>query len=435
MRKFLAIVLVFFLAPIVVGASTTVGPLDAGTAQSGTIGSCSDNMNWSVSTSDLSSNDSSFVSYTGSAWDSGNTTDIVEASNFGFNISGTVLGIKVELLGWTTAGGGTYNTMQLMTSPGATPTLVGSNKATGSLPTSDPGSTYQSFGSASDTWTAGLTGSDVSSSGFGVGACWTATSNNSHADIDHVRITITYDASPTLSISQPDGVSDTVAPGDPYNITYTLGDIDSTVTAAFSYDTDNTGLNGTAISGACATAAEGTNVTCSWDTTGMTPGTYYIYGVTNDGVNGDVSAYSAGQITISSPVSIPTLTTDAESGVGNTSATMNGTISDTGGETGAGTDYGFAWGTDSTLSAGDTSTTSLGNYSGTGTFSQAVTNLLSDTTYYYRAYATNSAGTGYGSTIEPFTTGVDTTPSRTLRLFEGYVLKLMQGSRLILYQQ
>ena len=41
--------------------------------------------------------------------------------------------------------------------------------------------------------------------------------------------------------------------------------------------------------------------------------------------------------------------------------------------------------------------------SGTGAFSENLTNLNSDTTYYYRAYATNIAGTSTGS-IQRFDT-------------------------------
>lgn len=109
---------------------------------------------------------------------------------------------------------------------------------------------------------------------------------------------------PTLSISQPDGTGDTVTQGSSYNVTYSLADTDNTVTAAFYYDTNNSGLDGTAITGACATAGEGSGVTCSWNTTGVTPGNYYVYGITNDGVNSQVSAYSSGQITIQSAGSL-----------------------------------------------------------------------------------------------------------------------------------
>ena len=103
---------------------------------------------------------------------------------------------------------------------------------------------------------------------------------------------------PSISISQPDGVSDTVVVGTSYNITYILSDSDDTVTAAFYYDDDNTGLNGVAITGHCATAAEGSGVTCAWNTSGMTPGSYYVYGITDDGTNPAENAYSTGTITI-----------------------------------------------------------------------------------------------------------------------------------------
>lgn len=114
---------------------------------------------------------------------------------------------------------------------------------------------------------------------------------------------------PTLAISQPDGASDTITVGDSYNITYTLADSDDTVTSAFYYDTDTDMAGGTAISGGCATAAEGTNTTCSWDTTGVTPGSYYIYGVTSgdSAIGGEVRAVSSGQITINSGASSLTL--------------------------------------------------------------------------------------------------------------------------------
>lgn len=109
---------------------------------------------------------------------------------------------------------------------------------------------------------------------------------------------------PTLTVSQPDGTGDTVTVGDLYNITYDLADPEQAVTVAMYYDVDAAGLNGTAITGACATGAEGTGVTCSWDTTGMTAGTYYVYGLTSDGIAAQVSDYSPGVITINAPATL-----------------------------------------------------------------------------------------------------------------------------------
>ncbi len=105
---------------------------------------------------------------------------------------------------------------------------------------------------------------------------------------------------PSLTVSQPDGASDTVIVGQSYNITYDLSDSDSVATVDFYYDSNGSGLDGTAIAD-CQNQAEGTGATCSWDTTGMTPGDYYVYGIASDGVN-EVNDYSPGVITIQSVV-------------------------------------------------------------------------------------------------------------------------------------
>jgi len=57
---------------------------------------------------------------------------------------------------------------------------------------------------------------------------------------------------PTLTVDEPNGTGDTVTVGQSYNIQYDLADTDDVVTVAFYYDTDNSGLDGTAITGACA---------------------------------------------------------------------------------------------------------------------------------------------------------------------------------------
>lgn len=80
--------------------------------------------------------------------------------------------------------------------------------------------------------------------------------------------------------------------------------------------------------------------------------------------------------------------------------TVSGLITNDGGATI--TEHGFAYGTLSTLSGGDTATTTLG-IGATGTFSQTLTGLIPNTTYFFRAYATNATGTTTG-TIESFTT-------------------------------
>ncbi|MFA6096807.1 MAG: IPT/TIG domain-containing protein [Candidatus Paceibacterota bacterium] len=107
---------------------------------------------------------------------------------------------------------------------------------------------------------------------------------------------------PVLSVIQPDGTSDTVAVGDPYNIMYDLSDAEDAATVNFYYDSDTNSGNGYTAIPTCQNQAEGSGAICSWDTTGITPGNYYIYGIATDGVNPDVSDYSPGMITINAAV-------------------------------------------------------------------------------------------------------------------------------------
>ncbi len=102
---------------------------------------------------------------------------------------------------------------------------------------------------------------------------------------------------PTLIVSDPDGIGDELIVGGLYSIVYTLDDMDDIVTAAFYYDTDSAGLDGTAIAGTCAAAPEGTGATCIWNTDGIIPDSYFIYGVADDG-KGEVSAYSTAPVRI-----------------------------------------------------------------------------------------------------------------------------------------
>jgi len=58
---------------------------------------------------------------------------------------------------------------------------------------------------------------------------------------------------------------------------------------------------------------------------------------------------------------------------------------------------GICWSTDSTPTINDSISVSSNE---NGSFTIAITNLKPDSTYFVRAYATNSVGTGYGSTIQ-----------------------------------
>jgi uncharacterized protein (TIGR02145 family) len=97
-------------------------------------------------------------------------------------------------------------------------------------------------------------------------------------------------------------------------------------------------------------------------------------------------------------VSIPVLTTAGVTGITSNSANCGGNISSDGGATV--TACGVCWSTSQNPSVSDNKTS---DFTGSVTFSSLITGLSPATPYYVRAYATNSAGTGYGN-IRTFST-------------------------------
>jgi uncharacterized protein (TIGR02145 family) len=95
-----------------------------------------------------------------------------------------------------------------------------------------------------------------------------------------------------------------------------------------------------------------------------------------------------------SGAAFPTLTTTSISSITSTSANAGGNISSDGGA--AVSARGLVYGTTSNPTL---SNTLLVIGSGTGSFLGTISGLTPNTTYYVRAYATNSAGTGYGNEI------------------------------------
>ncbi len=97
----------------------------------------------------------------------------------------------------------------------------------------------------------------------------------------------------------------------------------------------------------------------------------------------------------------PALTTTAATAVGSTTGTMNGNISSNGGA--AITSYGFYWSTTNGFADGAGTQVVIATSDFTGNISSNLTGLTVSIAYYYKAYATNSSGTTYG-TQQTFTT-------------------------------
>jgi len=132
---------------------------------------------------------------------------------------------------------------------------------------------------------------------------------------------------------------------------------------------------------------------------GLSPGT--IYYVRAYATNAAGTAYG-NQISFSTP-NIPTLTTNSITNITGTTASSGGNISSDGGT--SITTRGVCWSVNPSPTILNNITT---NGTGIGTFSSNLTSLMPGTTYYVRAYATNTAGTAYGNQIS-FTTSTSTT--------------------------
>ena len=103
----------------------------------------------------------------------------------------------------------------------------------------------------------------------------------------------------------------------------------------------------------------------------------------------DIGAYEA-------QLSAPTVTTQDVTAITTTTATGNGTITDLGSPNP--TAHGICWNTSGNPTTADNHTDE-GAASATGPFTASMTGLSPNTTYYVRAYATNTAGTVYGNEV------------------------------------
>ena len=117
-------------------------------------------------------------------------------------------------------------------------------------------------------------------------------------------------------------------------------------------------------------------------------------------VNASATVYGD-EITFTTLPVVPTLTTAAITLISGNSATGGGNVTVAGGA--VVTERGICFGKNHQPTVSDSKVT---NGTGTGAFVSSLTGLKGNTIYYVRAYAKNSAGTGYGPEVT-FTTLVD----------------------------
>lgn len=130
--------------------------------------------------------------------------------------------------------------------------------------------------------------------------------------------------------------------------------------------------------------------------TGLAPNTsYYVRAYATNNVG---TTYGSQLNFTTTPISVPTITTTSLSSITATSASSGGTITNDGGATV--TARGVCWSTNSNPTISDNKSS---DGTGTGVFSSSIAGLVASTTYYVRAYTSNSAGTAYGNEVS-FTT-------------------------------
>ncbi|MCX6148210.1 MAG: hypothetical protein NTW25_13320 [Candidatus Kapabacteria bacterium] len=129
-----------------------------------------------------------------------------------------------------------------------------------------------------------------------------------------------------------------------------------------------------------------------------------------------VDAGAGFSIFLQTPATAPTLTTTAISSLTGISSSSGGNVSSDGGS--AVTARGVVWSTSTNPTTALATKTSDGT--GTGSFTSSITGLSLNTTYYVRAYATNSIGTSYGNEISFTTLNIATLTTTAISLITGH---------------
>jgi hypothetical protein len=153
------------------------------------------------------------------------------------------------------------------------------------------------------------------------------------------------------------------------------------------------------------------DVAVSANLTGLQSATIYHYRI--KAVNAVNVTYSSDS-NFTTATSVAQLTTTAISSITSTNAISGGSISHDGGATI--TFRGVCWNTSSNPTTSFNKTT---DGTGIGSFTSNITGLTLGTTYYVRAYATNSLGTIYGNELSFTTNGLPTVTTSNIKDVKG----------------
>ncbi len=171
-----------------------------------------------------------------------------------------------------------------------------------------------------------------------------------------------------------------------HGATVTPGTSASSGDQAYSADADNT-----VVSNPPTTISKSVSITGL----SLVNGASYYLMWTLTGTGGSTNGQALGIDNFSvTAVNVPTVTTNSASSISTSGATFNGTVSANGGSTTANFQYGLTASYGSVVTA---TQSPLASNSSNASISQSVSSLSVNTQYFYRATATNSAGTTQGS--------------------------------------
>jgi phosphodiesterase/alkaline phosphatase D-like protein len=199
----------------------------------------------------------------------------------------------------------------------------------------------------------------------------------------------TLPAAPTAVTNPASAVGTT---GATLNGTVNANDGSTTVTFQYGIDTNY----GTTVTADQSPVSGSTDTAVSKSISGLSTGVTYHYRVV--AVNAGGTTYGA-DMTFTTGSAAPAATTNAASGIGTTTATLNGTVNANNDSTTVTFQYGTTTSYGRTVTADESPVTGSSNTA----VSKSVADLIPATTYHYRVVAENASGTSYGADMT-FTT-------------------------------
>jgi uncharacterized protein (TIGR02145 family) len=346
---------------------------------------------------------------------SSKTSDGTGTGSFTSNLSALLPNTKYYVRAYATNSAGTSygNEVSFTTSPIAVPTLTTTAVTSITLTTAVSGGTITADGGGAITakgvcWTT--TANPTISNSFTVDGTGSGTFTSNltgllPATTYHVRAYATN----SIGTAYGNDVTFTTSPIVVPTLTTTAATL-ITLTSAVSGGTITADGGGAiTVRGVCWATTANPTVSNFKTTDGTGPGSFIsnlsallpgqVYHVRAYATNSAGTAYGNDITFTTSPIALPTLTTSAVTSITLTTAVSGGNITSNGGATV--TLSGLCWSTTTNPTISDPHTS---DGTATGSFASTMTGLLAATTYYVRAYATNSAGTAYGNEVS-FTSG------------------------------